>query len=75
MTVARVGEGFLEESSILAKSYSEYREQELNYDRKRISTRTVTLNLKQKGFIGGREWEKSNSDRRKYLPHYKRLKT
>ncbi|KGB27520.1 DNA primase, partial [Candidatus Liberibacter solanacearum] len=38
-----VGGDLWEESSILARSYSEYREQELNYDRKRISTRTVTL--------------------------------
>ncbi|ADR51956.1 P4 family phage/plasmid primase [Candidatus Liberibacter solanacearum CLso-ZC1] len=69
-----VGSDLWEESRILAKSYSEYREQELNYDRKRISTRTVTLNLKQKGFIGGREWDKSSSDRGKYLSLIKGLK-
>ncbi|WP_240535916.1 phage/plasmid primase, P4 family [Candidatus Liberibacter solanacearum] len=69
-----VGGDLWEESSILAKSYSEYREQELNYDRKRISTRTVTLNLKQKGFMGGREWDKSSSDRGKYLRIIRGLK-
>ncbi|XCD58022.1 phage/plasmid primase, P4 family (plasmid) [Candidatus Liberibacter asiaticus] len=53
-----IGENLWEESHSLAKSYSEYREQELNYDRKRISTRTVTLNLKQKGFKGGFKCEK-----------------
>ncbi|PWL04326.1 DNA primase, partial [Candidatus Liberibacter asiaticus] len=45
----------------------EYREQELNYDRKRISTRTVALNLKQKGFKAGRQWEKPRPNRGRYL--------
>ncbi|XCE19625.1 phage/plasmid primase, P4 family (plasmid) [Candidatus Liberibacter asiaticus] len=62
-----IGENLWEESHSLAKSYSEYREQELNYDRKRISTRTVALNLKQKGFKAGRQWEKPRPNRGRYL--------
>ncbi|RPD37176.1 DNA primase, partial [Candidatus Liberibacter solanacearum] len=57
-----VGNDCCEEKSILARSYSEYCERELNLGRKTISTRTVTINLRQRGFYDDVRRLKNNGE-------------